>query len=67
MPSNANAALAMVTSGDPSINEAQADSRLLRKATIMVIHKATLQDLLHYSNDAMIHILWECNDLLCER
>jgi hypothetical protein len=67
MPSDANAALAMVTSGDLSIDKAQADLRLLQKATIAVIHKATLQDLLHYSNNAMIRILWEHNDLLRER
>jgi hypothetical protein len=67
MPSDANAALATVTSGDPSIDEAQADSRLLWKATIAVIHEATLQDLLRYSNNTMICILWERNDLLRER
>jgi glycosylphosphatidylinositol transamidase (GPIT) subunit GPI8 len=34
---------------------------------IAVIHKVTLQDLLNSSNEALIHILWECNDLLSER
>jgi hypothetical protein len=34
---------------------------------IAVIHKATLQDLLNCSNDALIRILWERNDLLSER
>ncbi|KAN0125371.1 hypothetical protein V8E53_015561 [Lactarius tabidus] len=49
-----------------SSNDKKAYSTLLHKATIAVIHEATLQDLLHCSNNAFIHILWEHNDLLCE-
>jgi glycosylphosphatidylinositol transamidase (GPIT) subunit GPI8 len=33
---------------------------------IAVIHKVTLQDLLNSSNEALIHILWERNNLLSE-
>ena len=58
-----NAAPAKVRSGD----EDQDNARLFRKATVSVIHEATLQDLLHCSNDALLTILWERNILLRER
>lgn len=51
----------------PSGDDAQAISTLLWKATIAVIHEATLQDLLRYSNDAVHRLLEERNDLLYER
>lgn len=51
----------------PSGDDAQEFSNLLRKAKISVIHEATLQDLLRCSNDALIRILGERNDLLRER
>jgi hypothetical protein len=50
-----------------SSDDEKAYSTLLRKATIMVIHQATMQDLLHCSNDAFLRILWERNELLRER
>ncbi|KAN0139069.1 hypothetical protein V8E53_003071 [Lactarius tabidus] len=50
-----------------SSDDEKAYLTLLHKATIAVIHEVTLQDLLHCSNDAFIHILWECNNLLRER
>jgi hypothetical protein len=49
-----------------SSNDEKAYSTLLHKATIAVIHEATLQDLLNCSNNAFICILWECNNLLSE-
>ena len=58
-----NTALAKVRSGDKD----QDIARLFRKATVSVIHKATLQDLLHCSNDALLTILWERNILLHEQ
>jgi hypothetical protein len=51
----------------PSGNNEKAYSTLLQNATIAVIHKATLQDLLNCSNNTFICILWECNNLLCEQ
>ena len=45
----------------------QADfANLVQRATISVIHEATLQDLLHCSNDAVYQLLLECNTLLQE-
>ena len=45
----------------------QADfTNLVQRATILVIHKATLQDLLHCSNDAVYQLLLERNTLLQE-
>ena len=52
---------APVTSGD---NDAILS--LLRRATILVIHEATLQDLLRCSNDTVHQILLERNALLEE-
>lgn len=51
----------------PSGNNEKAYSKLLWKATIMVIHEPTLQDLHNCSNNPLICILWEHNDLLCEQ
>ena len=53
---------APVTSGD---NDAILS--LLRRATILVIHEATLQDLLQCSNDTVYQILLERNALLEEQ
>ena len=46
----------------------QADfADLVQRATILVIHEATLQDLLCCSNDAVYQLLLEHNTLLQER
>lgn len=42
-------------------------SNELSTSTIVLLHEATLQDLLRCSNDAVLHLLWERNDLLRER
>jgi hypothetical protein len=43
------------------------NATLLRDAVVAVIHEATLQDLLCYSNDAVHRLLLERNELLHER
>jgi hypothetical protein len=66
---SSDAISAMVPSGATvlSRDDKRAYSALPRNTKIAVIHKATLQDLLNASNDMLIHILWERNDLLSER
>ena len=61
-PRSDNATPAKVCSGD----EDQDIARLFQKAMVSVIHEATLQDLLHCSNDTLLTILWERNILLRE-
>jgi hypothetical protein len=39
----------------------------LSDSDVALLHEATLQDLLHCSNNAVFHLLWERNDLLRER
>jgi hypothetical protein len=43
-----------------------ADTLMLRKATISIVHEATLQDLLQCSNNAVERLLLERNALLCK-
>jgi hypothetical protein len=43
-----------------------ADALMLCKATISIVHEATLQDLLRCSNNAVERLLLERNALLCK-
>ncbi len=55
-----------MSTGTPSGNDLDTATRELHTSKVAILHKATLQDLLHCGNDAVHHLLWECNDLLRE-
>ncbi|KAF8262845.1 hypothetical protein EI94DRAFT_1704463 [Lactarius quietus] len=38
-----------------------------RDPDVVLLHEATLKDLVHARNRAIIHVLWEHNTLLCKR
>ena len=57
----------IVPDNGPSSLTYNDDAWLLEVARIQVLHEATLQDLLGTTNDAVIHLLHERNELLWER
>ena len=58
----------MSSASGGATSDNQADiADLLQRATISIIHEATLQDLLRCSNDAVHRLLLERNTLLQER
>jgi hypothetical protein len=66
---SSNTISAMVPSGATVLSREDKMAYLVlpRNTKIAVIHDTTLQDLLSCSNNVLIHILWERNDLLHER
>ncbi len=56
-----------MSTGTPSGNDLDTAARELCTLKVAILHEATLQDLLHCSNDAVHYLLWEHNNLLCER
>jgi len=56
-----------MSTSTPSGNDSDTAARELRALKVAILHEAMLQDLLHCSNDAVHHLLWERNDLLRKR